>query len=201
MRLLSWLRFKPRIIFVPFLIIGMVATNIEVPPASALTGLDLVVDYTPDSATVATSALRGTKIDLTASTPVAVAGTTQQEIVQQIDPELDLRSASDITAPTGWTIYYSTDGNTWSANAPTTLAGWEALRYVKANGPLVSEGADANGRQIASTTATGSGPDSGQFSTANDSSGDGWDVIFDDMKHVYNIWHGRGAAADGRGAQ
>ena len=172
----------------------MVATNIEVPPASALSGLDLAVDYTPDSATVATSALRGTKIDLTASTPVAVAGTTQQEIVQQIDPELDLRSASDITAPTGWTIYYSTDGNMWSANAPTTLAGWEALRYVKANGPLVSEGADANGRQIASTTATGSGPDSGQFSTANDSSGDGWDVIFDDMKHVYNIWHHRDTA-------
>ena len=167
----------------------MVATNIEVPPASALTGLDLVVDYTPDSATVATSALRGTKIDLTASTPVAVAGTTQQEIVQQIDPELDLRSASDITAPTGWTIYYSTDGNTWSANAPTTLAGWEALRYVKANGPLVSEGADANGRQISSSTATGLQPDSGQFSTADDTSGDGWDVIFDDMKRVYNVWH------------
>ena len=169
----------------------MVATNIEVPPASALTGLDFVVDYTPDSATVATSALRGTKIDLTASTPVAIAGTTQQEIVQQVDPELDLRIASDITAPSGWTIYYSTDGNSWTANAPTTLAGWEALRYVKANGPLVSEGADASGRQISSSTATGLQPDNGQFSTANDSSGDGWDVFFDDMKHVYNIWHHR----------
>ena len=99
MRLLAWLRFKPRIIFVPFLVIGMVTSNIEVPRANALTGLDLVVDYTPDSATVATSALRGTKIDLTASTPVALAGTTQQEIVQQIDPELDLRIASDIAAP------------------------------------------------------------------------------------------------------
>jgi CshA-type fibril repeat protein len=191
MRLLSWLRFKPRIVFVPFLIIGMVATNIEVPPVSALTGLDFAVDYTPDSATVATSAFRGTKIDLTASTPVAIAGTTQQEIVQQVDPELDLRIASDITAPSGWTIYYSTDGNSWTANAPTTLAGWEALRYVKANGPLVSEGADASGRQISSSTATGLQPDNGQFSTANDSSGDGWDVFFDDMKHVYNIWHHR----------
>ncbi|MEY4221185.1 MAG: hypothetical protein RL280_1469, partial [Actinomycetota bacterium] len=169
----------------------MVATNIEVPPASALTGLDFAVDYTPDSATVATSAFRGTKIDLTASTPVAIAGTTQQEIVQQVDPELDLRIASDITAPSGWTIYYSTDGNSWTANAPTTLAGWEALRYVKANGPLVSEGADASGRQISSSTATGLQPDNGQFSTANDSSGDGWDVFFDDMKHVYNIWHHR----------
>ena len=174
----------------------MVTSNIEVPPASALTGLDLVVDYTPDSATVATSALRLTKIDLTASTPVALAGTTQQEIVQQIDPELDLRSASEIAAPTGWTIYYSADGVTYTATAPTTVAGWEAIRYVKANGPLVSEGADASGRQIASTTSSGLGADSGQFSTANDSSGDGWDVIFDDMKHVYNIWHNARSGID-----
>ena len=182
---------KYRLGIVVLLAFGMVTSSMEVPPASALTGLDLVVDYTPDSATVATSALRGTKIDLTASTPVAVAGTTQQEIVQQIDPELDLRSAADITAPAGWTIYYSNDGNTWTPNAPTTLAGWEALRYVKANGPLVSEGADSSGRQISSSTASGLQPDSGQFSTANTASGDGWDVFFDDMKHVYNIWHHR----------
>ena len=182
---------KLRLGIVLFLAFGMITTNIEIPPASALTGLDLVVDYTPDSATTATSALRGTKIDLTASTPVALAGTTQQEIIQQIDPELDLRSTSDITAPAGWTIYYSTDGNSWTPNAPTTLAGWEALRYVKANGPLVSEGADSSGRQISSSTATGLQPDNGQFSTANDASGDGWDVFFDDMKHVYNVWHHR----------
>jgi CshA-type fibril repeat protein len=182
---------KYRLGVIVLLAFGMVTSSMEVPPASALTGLDLVVDYTPDSATVATSALRGTKIDLTASTPVAVAGTTQQEIVQQIDPELDLRSAADITAPAGWTVYYSNDGNTWTPNAPTTLAGWEALRYVKANGPLVSEGADSSGRQISSSTASGLQPDSGQFSTANTASGDGWDVFFDDMKHVYNIWHHR----------
>ena len=166
---------------------GMVTSNI--PTASALTGLNLVVDYTPDSAAAATSALRGTIIDLTASTPVAVAGTTQQEIVQQIDPELDLRSASDITAPSGWTIYYSTDGVTYSSTAPTTVAGWEAIRYVKANGPLVSEGADANGRQIASTTSSGLQPDSGQFSISGGSSGDGWDVTFDNTGHFYNVHH------------
>ena len=189
MRLLSWLRFKPRIILVPFLVIGMLTSNIEVPRANALTGLDLAVDYTPDSATVATSALRGTKIDLTASTPVALAGTTQQEIVQQIDASLDLRSTSEIVAPSGWTIYYSTDGATYTATSPTTVAGWEAIRYVKANGPLVSEGADASGRQIANTTATGMQPDSGQFSIAGGSSGDGWDVTFDNTGHFYNMHH------------
>ena len=180
-----------RLGIVVFLAVGIVASNMEIPPTRALTGLDLVVDYTPDSATSASSALRGSKIDLTASTPVALAGTTQQEIVQQIDPELDLRSASEITAPAGWVIYYSTDGNSWSSSAPTSVAGWEALRYVKANGPLVSEGADSSGRQISSSTASGLQPDSGQFSTANTASGDGWDVFFDDAKHVYNVWHHR----------
>jgi hypothetical protein len=174
---------------VAILVLGIVTSSIAIPSASALTGLNLVVDYTPDSATVATSALRGTKIDLTASTPVAVAGTTQQEIIQQIDPELDLRSASEITAPIGWTIYYSTDGVTYTSTAPTTLAAWEALRYVKANGPLVSAGADANGRQIANTTSSGMQPDSGQFSISGGSSGDGWDITFDDMSHFYNVTH------------
>jgi len=190
------LRRKSRLCIVMILVFGIFATNLEVPPVSAITGLTLDVDYTPDSAVVATSALRGATIDLTASTPVAIAGTTQQEIVQQIDPELDLRSASDVTAPNGWTIYYSTDGATYSSTAPTTRAGWEALRYVKANGPLVSEGADASGRQISSSTATGLQPDNGQFSTANDSSGDGWDVIFDDMKRVYNVWHNSRSGID-----
>ena len=180
---------KSRFGIVAVLVLGIVTSSLPVSTASALTGLNLVVDYTPDSATVATSALRGTIIDLTASTPVAVAGTTQQEIVQQIDPELDLRSASEVTAPTGWTIYYSTDGVTYSSTAPTTVAGWEAIRFVKANGPLVSEGADASGRQIASSSATGMQPDSGQFAIAGGASGDGWDITFDDMGHFYNVTH------------
>ena len=184
-------RFRGRIVAAFFVAFSVSVTNVNITPASALTGLNLEVDYTPDSATVATSVQRGSKIDLTASTPVAVAGTTEQEIIQQIDPELNLRSTSDITAPSGWSIFYSSDGNVWTSTSPSNLAGWEALRFVKAKGPLVSEGADSSGRQISSTTASGLQPDSGQFSTANDASGDGWDVFFDDMKHVYNVWHHR----------
>ena len=84
----------------------MVATNIEVPPASALDSMSLVVDYTPDSPTVATSVTPGNKIDLTATAPVAVAGTTQQEIVQDIGSQLRLSSTTDIIAPAGWVISY-----------------------------------------------------------------------------------------------
>jgi len=196
MRLLAWLRFKPRIIFVPFLVIGMVTSNIEVPPASALDNMTLVVDYTPDSPTVANSVTPGNKIDLTATAPVAVAGTTQQEIIQDIGSQLRLSSTTDIIAPAGWVISYSTDGTTWTTTAPTTAAGWNAVTKIKASGLLVSEGADSNGRQIASTDANAGQPTTGQFPTTSGSSGDGWDVFFDDGGRLYNVWHHNGGGSN-----
>ena len=181
---------KFRFLVVLTLAMGLLASNVEVPPASALTGLTLEVDYTPDSSAIATSATRGSKIDLTAGTPVAVAGTTMQEIVMQLAPDLDLQSTDDIKAPEGWTIYFSTDGSTWTSEAPTTVADWKAITYVKASGPLISEGADGNGRQIASADSVGLQPSTGSFSaTPSGQTGDGWDIIFDDAGHVFNVWH------------
>jgi CshA-type fibril repeat protein len=196
MRLLSWFRFKPRIVFVPFLVIGMVTSNIEVPPASALDNMTLVVDYTPDSPTIANSVTPGNKIDLTATAPVAVAGTTQQEIVQDIGSQLRLSSTTDIIAPAGWAISYSTDGTTWTTTAPTTATGWNAVTKIKANGQLISQGADNNGRQIASTDANAGQPTTGQFPTTSGSSGDGWDVFFDDGGRLYNVWHHNGGGSN-----
>ena len=170
----------------------MVATNIEVPPASALDSMSLVVDYTPDSSAVATSVTPGNKVDLTATAPVAVAGTTQQEIIQDISASLKLTATTDVIAPAGWTISYSSDGTTWSSTAPTTASGWAAVRKVKASGELISQGADSNGRQIASTDANAGQPTTGQFPTTSGASGDGWDVFFDDAGHVFNIWHHNG---------
>lgn len=72
------LRRKSRLFIVMILVFGIFATNLEVPPVSAITGMSLEVDYTPDSATVATSVIPGNKVDLTATAPVAVAGTTEQ---------------------------------------------------------------------------------------------------------------------------
>jgi hypothetical protein len=184
---------KLRLGIVLLLAFGLVATNMEVPPASASAGMTLDVDYTPDSTAVATEVTPGNKVDLTASAPVAVAGTTQQEIVQDISPLLNLQSASDIVAPVGWTISYSTDGTTWTTTAPTTAAGWNAIRKVKASGELISQGADNVGRQIASTDANAAQPTTGQFPTTTGSSGDGWDIFFDDAGHVFNIHHHNGA--------
>ena len=98
------LRRKSRLFIVMILVFGIFATNLEVPPVSAITGMTLEVDYTPDSATVATSVTPGNKVDLTATAPVAVAGTTEQEIIQDISASLKLTATTDIIAPAGWTI-------------------------------------------------------------------------------------------------
>ena len=187
------LRRKSRLFIVMILVFGIFATNLEVPPVSAITGMSLEVDYTPDSATVATSVIPGNKVDLTATAPVAVAGTTEQEIIQDISASLKLTATTDIIAPAGWTISYSSDGTTWSLTAPTTASGWAAVRKVKASGELISQGADSNGRQIASTDANAGQPTTGQFPTTTGETGDGWDVFFDDAGHIFNVWHHNGS--------
>ena len=53
---------KFRLSVVIALVVGMLASNLELPTASAITGLGLAVDYTPDSSTVATSTTRGSVI-------------------------------------------------------------------------------------------------------------------------------------------
>ena len=191
---------KLRLSVVLFLAFGMVATNMEIPPASALAGMTLDVDYTPDSSATATEVAPGSKVDLTATAPVAVAGTTQQEIVQDISPLLSLQSVSDIVAPAGWTISYSTDGTTWTTTAPTTAAGWSAIRKVKASGELISQGADNVGRQIASTDANAAQPTTGQFPTTTGATGDGWNVFFDDAGHIFNVWHHNGSGGSNVGS-
>ena len=64
---------------------------------------------------------------------------------------------------------------------------------MKASGELISQGADNVGRQIASTDANAAQPTTGQFPTTTGSSGDGWDIFFDDAGHVFNIHHHNGA--------
>jgi CshA-type fibril repeat protein len=158
--------------------------------------MSLSLDYTPNDPTVATSVAPGNKIDLRATAPVSLAGTTTQEIVQEIGSDLRLTSTADIIAPSGWTVFYSTNGTTWSDVAPTTPAGWASLTHVKAKGLLISEGADDSGRQIASTDANAAQPTTGSFPSSGGSSGDGWDLFFDDGGHVYNIWHHNGGGSN-----
>jgi hypothetical protein len=164
----------------------------QYPVRPATSSLTINIDYTPDSTAVASEVTPGNKVDLTAVTPVSIAGTTDQMVTMEIEPLLTLTSVSDVRAPAGWTVSYSSDGLAWSTIAPVSTAGWAAIRFVKAEGPLISEGTDSSGRQIASTDANAAQPTSGSFPTTTGSSGDGWDVFFDDRGHLFNIWHHNG---------
>ena len=122
----------------------------------------------------------------TARAPISSSGVIAQEIVMNIDPtKTSLSSANQIVAPAGWTVYYY-NGSTWSSTAPSTPSGWAAISKVKASGTLISQGS-ANGKQIASNTATAVAPPSGAFSASG--SGDGWSVFFDNVNHVFNVYH------------
>ena len=168
---------------------GMVTSTAVMVQAADLPGLSLTVDYTPDSTTVSSAVNPGSKIDLTAAAPVSLAGTTTQEIIQDVPSSMNLTGTGDVKYPAGWTVYYSTDGVTWTAIAPTTASGWAAIRKVKANGPVISEGTDSSGLQISSADTTGNQPVTGSFPASAGASGDGWDVIFDDNNHVFNVFH------------
>lgn len=128
----------------------------------------------------------GGSVTVTAGTPVAAPGTVSQTITQTFDPtRAKLTGAGDITAPSGWTLSYSSDGATFGA-APNNSAGWAAVRSVRATGSILS-GGDSSGLQIANGTATGTVPTSGAFSSGG--GGDGWDVAFDEQGNVYNTFH------------
>lgn len=139
-------------------------------------------------------------VDLRAGIPVAnAAGLASQEIVQVIDPtKIKLRSRYDITAPAGWTLSYSTNGVTYTAPEPTTEAGWALIKGVKAQGQVETQGS-IDGRQVTSKTAVDDTAPTGVFVGAS-RSGDGWDVIFDDAGHVFNVFHHDGNGGVGNGA-
>ncbi|MBU6329454.1 MAG: LPXTG cell wall anchor domain-containing protein [Acidobacteria bacterium] len=143
-----------------------------------------------------TSPAPGSKVTLIAELAVPGTGTFSNEIVQRIDPsKVVLTSANDIVAPAGWTVSYSTDGTTFTTIAPTSVAGWRAVRAVKATG----SGEVAGGSPVSRGTSTA--PTGGVASIpAIGTKGDGYDVIIDRFGHVFNMWHhdgnGDGPALD-----
>lgn len=126
---------------------------------------------------------------ITGKAPVSDAGVISQEIILTIEPSKNpVLSKSQIVAPTGWSIEYSIDsGATWSATEPANIAAWKQVNAIKATGDVNSQGATAEGKQIATGSATAIAPPSGSF--VGGGTGDGWDVFFDDQNHVFNIFH------------
>ena len=132
------------------------------------------------------SVTAGNKVDLTTQIP-AVSSTdlSTQEIIQNIDPaKVRLTGASDVKAPVGWTVSYSTDGTTFSS----TPSNWAAVVKVKATGSVNSVGATGDGKQIFSTTTTSPGSVT-SVSGAIRSGGDGFVTTFDSRGYIYNTYH------------
>lgn len=153
------------------------------------------ISLTPSASSVAP----GQTVDLTAAMPVVAAGSTTQTLTQVIDPtKVKLTSASDITYPAGWTLSYSTDGTSFSSTAPTTTAGWAAVRAVRATGDLVSSGS-SNGFQVASRTATGTASTPAPPAITTSGTGDGFEAFFDPGRtRVFNIFHNQPQGLSGQ---
>jgi CshA-type fibril repeat protein len=132
------------------------------------------------------SVTAGNKVDLTTQIP-AVSSTdlSTQEIIQNIDPaKVRLTGASDVKAPVGWTVTYSTDGT----NFVSTPSNWAQVVKVKAVGTVNSGGVTGDGKQLFSTTTTSPGA-LNTVSGAIRSGGDGFATSFDSRGFVYNTYH------------
>lgn len=152
-----------------------------VQPAARVDATASGVTLTPSSASVAP----GSKVTLTAATPVAGIGTISQEITQTIDPtKVKLTSLDDITYPTGWSLQFSTNGTSFSSTVPASAAAWAAVTAVRTSGAVVSQGA-SNGKQIAVGSSTQPlVPPGGSFSATSPGS-DPWIVAFEDDGRVF----------------
>ncbi len=133
----------------------------------------------------------GAKVNLTTQVPaVSAIDHTTQEIVQVIDPtKVQLTAASDVTAPQGWAVSFSTDGTTFvSASDLTTPAMWASVVKVKATGAFDSLGTTPDGKQI----VTNSVSVPGSVTTVNGAirtNGDGFDLAFDSRGYLFNTYH------------
>jgi CshA-type fibril repeat protein len=128
----------------------------------------------------------GNKVDLTTQIPaVSTLGQSTQEIIQNIDAtKVRLTGPTDVKAPAGWTLTYSTDGTNFVA----TPTNWAQVVKVKAVGSLNSGGVSGDGRQLISTTSTSAGT-VGTVNGAFRSGGDGFATAFDSRGYMFNTYH------------
>ncbi|MFM9134664.1 MAG: SdrD B-like domain-containing protein, partial [bacterium] len=150
--------------------------------------------------TAPSSANPGDVLDLRTMMPVSsTPGTVSQTIQTDIDPtRVKLTAATDIIAPSGWTVEYSTDGTNFTGTAPASAAAWAAVRSVRATGNVQSLGS-SNGYQVAQGTATGNAGSTAPAFIDASGSGDGYEAFFDPGRtRVFNIWHHQLASSTGR---
>jgi CshA-type fibril repeat protein len=122
----------------------------------------------------------GDSVDVAAVAPITRYGQTRQTIETSWSPAAARFTAGSVTAPEGWPVEYTADGETWDTSVPAgTVTG------VRTSGDVQSKGY-TNGAQTSTTTATGQLRTAPTFQGA--SGGDGWDVFLAGDK-VLNVWH------------
>jgi hypothetical protein len=138
-------------------------------------------------------ATNGTVLNLTTTQPILQAGSTTNTIVDHIDPtKIHLSDPSQIVAPSGWTVSYSTDGSIYSTSTPSD---WSQVAWVKATGPVVATGVN-HGRVVAQATDTEQAPSIAAIG-AGGSGGDGYDVAIAANGDIFNMYHHDGAWQSG----
>ena len=135
-----------------------------------------------------TTSVDGGTVNLTVTSPLYGAGTATRWLQEKIDPStVHLTSTSQIKAPEGWKVQYSTDGMSFTDVPPSTPEAWGRVEYVRARGSLTSDGV-VDGKQ-AVTTAQSLPLNAGAPGVLSSTTGDGWDVFFDGEGHVFNETH------------
>lgn len=149
----------------------------------AIATADTTVDVTKEGAP-ATGIESGDTVRVTSSSPISTTGAISQTLAATWSKEsLRLGDPSSVVLPEGWTLEYTTDGETWSATAPADLATVTGIRAV---GDVTTDG--KNSFQTKATGQIVATQDNFQGS----SGGDGYSLTFG-ADRVYNVFHHDGS--------
>lgn len=160
-----------------FLSAGIAIALVAMPTIAMAAGTSLTVEK--DGAAV-TAIQSGDTIDVTSTGSIDAAGSINKILASVWSKEsLQLTDPASIVLPEGWTLEYTTDSETWSAEVPTdltTVTGVRAVGDVSSNGKNTFE-TKANSQVVAT-----------QASFTGASGGDGFSVTFGGDR-VYNVFH------------
>lgn len=146
-------------------------------PAIAIadTALDVTKAGTP-----VTGIASGDTVRVTSGSPIATSGAISQTLAAMWSKEsLRLGDTSAIQLPEGWTLEYTTDGETWTSVAPADLTTVIGIRAV---GDVTTDGKNTFQTKASSQVVVT------QENFQGSSGGDGYSLTFGGDR-VFNIFH------------
>jgi len=145
--------------------------------AQAATTLTVV---TSGTSTAATSIAAGDNLDVTNDAPIPGVGVSNAEISSLWSKQsLQVKPASSLTYPEGWSLEYTTDGTNWSSTPPNPIS---LAVGVRTKGSVESTGPNAFKTHPSSSLIQS------QRSFTGGTGGDGYDLTFAGDR-VFNQFH------------